>query len=1076
MSKKKTDNLTLQHLLNQIDNLDEAIQLLYKAENAINELAVYTIHEFCYQSLQINKFCSNILFQNKIIKKKHYLYLQLSSMFWDQYLSCLPKNIAEIIVKYFPNPNILLDNVLLLMSQPNIRKSTSSKKKLHVIQLYNELIQKIETFKNQWKNNYKEISILINKSKVNKRTYNKSNLSRWIKIITEWSYKYTKNFNIPKELKYFKTNYLTKNVSIEDIPKNEIFKIIEKFLNTNFSLKTLFLTEATKKIKKKFEEEKKKQGTFEFDDLVTFLYKILTKKNENVSNIIRKKYPVLLIDEFQDTNFQQYKIFKKIYTSKKNLCIFAGDPKQAIYNFRGANISSYIKAKKNIKNKYQLNINWRSSKEMIKSINLLFSRKKNTFLIPNINFIPIQTVYKKKQIAFKIDEIFQPAIRFLLCKKPVIKQHDYNHWITSSCVNFILFWLNKGKKKQAVIIYNKQTQYITPKDICILVNNKKEASIIQQALHEKNIKTTYLSQKNSVFHSPEALELLWIFQAILNPKNEFTLKRAISTTIIAKKSKNIDLLTKKHTLWSNLVNEFYEYLSIWENFSITNVIHKILTKHRTEDKKNNFSKYIPDVSNILHLGELLEKKYNKIKKKHILILWLENKIMQQHDIPHTDYIRSKQDDNHITIATIHKSKGLEYPIVWIPYFIASHNMYYNVNTNNNSKLNIIEKNKLSENIRLLYVALTRAVIHCCIGIASIYNNVRKKTNNCSNIHKNALGYIIQSGKKCNYQQLHAILSNISNENSIEVSSEIPKTNIKNEQNNKKHIKLENHKLTRKLEYNYEITSYSKIKKNCNSLKSLQKHYNTSINENKNTYCTYPIKLITPYTFPRGKTFGIFIHNVLKNINFHKNININWISNQLVKNNFDKNWTKELEKWIYMILNTPLNQYDLILSQLNPKNYIKELEFFLPIKNQLTDKKLNETLHIFNPTVTSLCKIFFNPIKGILTGSIDLVFKWNKKYYLVDYKSDWLGNLSSNYSTQAIYNAITMHHYNIQYQLYCIALHRYLKQRIKDYSFHKHFGGIYILFLRARDTNYPKQGLFFTLPTLHAIKKLNNIFK
>lgn len=1071
--KKKSNNIVLQYLFNKIKNVDEAIHLLYQAEQSLNELAVYTIHEFCYQSLNINKFCSNILFQNKIIKNKYRLYLQSSSDFWNEYLISLPKNIAKIIVKYFKNPHTLLNYILPLLSKNNTKKNTSITQNINLIQFYNILIQKIKIFKKKWLNNYSIILILIDKSDINKRSYNKSNLSRWTKIINRWALHKTENFDIPKELQYFKKSYLIKKTSSGEIPQNNMFEIIENFLEIDFSLKKTFILEAIIQIKKRFNKKKEKKGLFDFNDLIQFLYTILNKKNETIAKIIKKQYPILLIDEFQDTDHQQYQIFKKIYNLKKDLCIFIGDPKQAIYSFRGANIKSYITVKKSIKYCYQLNVNWRSSKEIVESLNLLFLRKKNIFLLPEINFVPVKSTYKNKQIEFQINKIPQPALQFILKKTPDIGIINYKTWITETCTNYISFWLNEGRNGNAVIIHNKKTRYLTPKDICILVNNKKEAAIIQTALCKANIKTTYLSKRESVFHSTEAIELLWILKAILNPKDKFLLKRAISTKIIDKTSEDIDLLTKTYSLWSMIIDIFYEYLVTWENFGITSMIHKIIINHKINTTDNSCV-YSPNISNILHIGELLEKKFNQIKKKHFLILWLEKKIEEKHDVPHTDYIRERKDKNCIEIVTIYKSKGLEYPIVWIPFFITLCSTNLNINETNSVSNSIKLKQTLSEDMRLLYVALTRTIVHCCIGIASINNKKKTDTKNYSDIHKNALGYIIQSGKKCNYQELYNILVKISHNTNIKISLKSPEINITNTVQHKKYIQLKNRKLKRTLEYNYKITSYSQLKNNCTSLILTKKNYQNRIHPDIKIHNENDIEL-TPYTFPRGKNIGVFIHKILKNIHFHKEINVTWISKQLEENNFKKNWGKMLQDWIYKILNTPLNNYNLCLSQLNPHDYVKELEFFLPIKNTLTDTKLNRMIRNFNPFLKSSSKIFFDPIKGILVGSIDLVFKWKKKYYLVDYKSNWLGYSKSDYSIQTMQNAIYTHHYDLQYQLYSIALHRYLKKRIKNYSFHKHFGGIYLLFLRARNMTDPEKGLFFTLPTSTSIKKLDNFF-
>ncbi|XBC41147.1 MAG: exodeoxyribonuclease V subunit beta [Buchnera aphidicola (Nurudea yanoniella)] len=1078
--EKKENNNTIifKDLLKKIKNPEKAIFILTQAEQSINELAVYTIHEFCYKSLNINKFCSNIFFQNKIIKNEYSLYLKFSNEFWNEYFSRMPKNILQIIIKYFKNPNTLLKNIYPFLSNYNSRKKELSKKP-NIVQLYEILVKNIKNFKKQWIDNYKQIFQSIKNSDINKRSYNKSNLSRWMNIIKKWTMEETKNFDFPKELKYFQNSYLTKKTPNGEKPQNKIFQITENFLKTKFSLKSSFLIESILHIKKKFNKEKKIQGTFEFEDLIQFLYQALYKKNENISKIIKKKYPVLLIDEFQDTNYQQYKIFEKIYALEKDLFILIGDPKQAIYEFQGANISSYIKIKKNIKQLYQLKINWRSSKEMVDSVNLLFSRSKNPFLSPDIKFISTKSIYKEKKIIFKVNKKIQPAMRFFLNKDIKITQNDYINWIINVFRNYISLWINEGKNGNAVIQKNKNRKNISLKDICILVNNKREAYVMQNALNKVNIPSEYFSKRESVFHSHDALELLWIFQAILNPTNEYTLKKAISTNIINKSFEDIDSITKKHVFWSNLINIFNNYLLIWNKFGIICVIREIIIKFKTKEKNNFFTENSPNLKKILYIGELLEIRFEKIKKKHLLILWFKRKIKEKNDIPDTDYIPLNHDKNQIKIVTIHKSKGLEYPIVLIPFFIISKK--YEKNTlriNNNNKSYIIEERKeLSKNMRLLYVALTRAIVHCCIGIALIKNERKTTKNYYLNSYKNALDYIIKLKRKNYDDNLYEILSKIHyNNKNIEVTCQLPNFHNSHVKIQKKYTKPKNKKFTRILEYNCNITSYSQLKKKYNNQKLFRKNYDSIFSnidiQKKHKNIT---EITTPYNFPKGKIFGIFMHEIFKEINFHENIHTQWILQKLKQHKFDKKLSKPLKNWIYTILNASLNKNNLSLSQLNPKNYVKELNFFLSIKNKLTEKKINKIINLSNISLQSPYKISINPIKGILNGSIDLVFKWKTKYYLIDYKSTHLGHKKSDYTEEKIKRSIKRNYYDLQYQLYSIALHKYLMQRIKNYSFHKHFGGIYILFLRAIDNKNQNSGIFFTIPNLTTIQKLNNIF-
>ena len=118
---------------------------------------------------------------------------------------------------------------------------------------------------------------------------------------------------------------------------------------------------------------------------------------------------------------------------------------------------------------------------------------------------------------------------------------------------------------------------------------------------------------------------------------------------------------------------------------------------------------------------------------------------------------------------------------------------------------------------------------------------------------------------------------------------------------------------------------------------------------------------------------------------------------------------------------------------------------------------------------------FFQVKGMLKGFIDLVFRWQGKYYLLDYKSNWLGADSSAYTPQAMQQAMIDHRYDMQYQLYSLALHRYLQQRINGYQYQQHFGGVFYLFLRGMGGEAPENGVFYTRPEEGFIRSLDNLF-
>ena len=198
-----------------------------------------------------------------------------------------------------------------------------------------------------------------------------------------------------------------------------------------------------------------------------------------------------------------------------------------------------------------------------------------------------------------------------------------------------------------------------------------------------------------------------------------------------------------------------------------------------------------------------------------------------------------------------------------------------------------------------------------------------------------------------------------------------------------------------------------------------------------------------------------------------------ISVILTKFAIEQKWLYPSCDWLKSIVNTPLNKQGLSLNELSKGQRLVEMEFYLPMEkisawqiNQILSEHLGTKVDDFN----------FNPVKGILKGYVDLIFVWNEQYFVLDYKSNHLGMSYQDYMGEQLEQAMTSHHYHLQYLLYSLALHSFLKLRLKNYDFEQHFGGNYYLFLRGMSQdNKHYEGVYFSRPTQALVNKLDHIF-
>jgi exodeoxyribonuclease V beta subunit len=218
-----------------------------------------------------------------------------------------------------------------------------------------------------------------------------------------------------------------------------------------------------------------------------------------------------------------------------------------------------------------------------------------------------------------------------------------------------------------------------------------------------------------------------------------------------------------------------------------------------------------------------------------------------------------------------------------------------------------------------------------------------------------------------------------------------------------------------------------------------------------------------------------LHGLFESIDFTEPPDSVWLEDQLQHNGYPLTWLPVLEQWIDRVLHTPLNAEGLTLSAIKSSERLIEMEFYLPINNLLTAADLDALLRRHDSLSQQAAPLDFRQVRGMLKGFIDLVFRWQGKYYLLDYKSNWLGDSHAAYTPEAMAQAMIGHRYDLQYQLYTLALHRYLQHRLPDYDYQRHFGGVFYLFLRGMDGSSPDNGIFATRPAEAFVEEIDALF-
>jgi exodeoxyribonuclease V beta subunit len=187
---------------------------------------------------------------------------------------------------------------------------------------------------------------------------------------------------------------------------------------------------------------------------------------------------------------------------------------------------------------------------------------------------------------------------------------------------------------------------------------------------------------------------------------------------------------------------------------------------------------------------------------------------------------------------------------------------------------------------------------------------------------------------------------------------------------------------------------------------------------------------------------------------------------------EESWLPVLQTLIDTVLATPLDGKRMLLNQKQPAQRLVEMEFLLPIE-VLSSPALNRVIQRHDPLSAKAGDLGFQTVQGMLKGFIDLVFEDSGKYYVLDWKSNYLGDDVSHYHGNALKAAMADHRYDLQYQIYALALHRFLRSRLPNYDYQHHFGGVYYLFLRGMDGE-SEHGIFSAKPSLEFLDDMDRL--
>ena len=1084
--RETTDNPLYARLLEEIEDKKQAAQWLLLAERQMDEAAVFTIHGFCQRMLSLNAFESGMLFEQQLIEDESLLRYQACADFWRRHCYPLPREIAQVVFEAWKGPRALLKDIdrylqgeAPVIKAPPPSDETMASRHAHILSRINALQQ-------QWCAYVDELDGVIESSGIDRRKFNRGNQTKWIEKITAWAQAETQTYQLPDALEKFSRRFLEERTKAGGItPQHPLFVAIEELLAEPLTIKDLLITRALAEIRETVAQEKQRRGELGFDDMLSRLDVALrSNSGDALASAIRGRFPVAMIDEFQDTDPQQYRIFRRIWRHQPDTALLLiGDPKQAIYAFRGADIFTYMKARSEVSAHYTLDTNWRSAPGMVNSVNTLFSQMNDAFMFREIPFAPVKSAQKNQSLRFVLNGETQPAMNMWLMEGESCGIGDYQSYMAQVCATQIRDWLKAGQTGDALLVSEKASRPVRASDISVLVRSRQEAAQIRDALTLLAIPSVYLSNRDSVFETLEAQEMLWILQAVMTPERENTLRSAMAASMMGLTAQDIETLNNDENAWDTVVEEFDGYRQIWHKRGVMPMLRALMSARNIAENLLATAGGERRLTDILHISELLQEAGSQLESEHALVRWLSQHILEPDSNAASQQLRLESDKHLVQIVTIHKSKGLEYPLVWLPFIthfrVQDQAFYHDRNSfdavldlsHAEESVELAEAERLAEDLRLLYVALTRSVWHCSLGVAPLVRRRGDKKGD-TDVHQSALGRLLQKGEPKDAAGLRACIDALCGED-IACRTPAEPDSERWQVTEASRAALSARALRRMPADNWRVTSYSGLQQQGHSVaQDLIPRLDVDA-AGVGDVAEEPE--LTPHQFPRGASPGTFLHSLFEDLDFTQPVDPAWVREKLELGGYDAHWEPVLTQWLDAVLQAPLTERGVSLRHLSAREKQVEMAFYLPIAQPLIASQLDALIRRFDPLSAGCPPLDFMQVRGMLKGFIDLVFRHEGRYYLLDYKSNWLGEDSTAYTQEAMASAMQTHRYDLQYQLYTLALHRYLRHRIADYDYERHFGGVIYLFLRGVDREYPRQGIFSTRPDSELIALMDEMF-
>jgi len=1087
------------------DRRDDALAELDLAIASFDLAPVHTIHGFCQRVLADHAFESARPFAAEILADESALRETAAQDFWRREMSAVSAERAAALLAEFGGPGGLLARLAPALDRPYAEVlRPAAAPDLDAARA--EVAAAFAQARGLWRRDRAAIVAAIEGARLRRNSYPPDALPGWWAAFDAYFAAEQAAAKPPDKLVKLSPAELAKGrTKAGMLPEHAFFGRVAGLADAQAAFEDAraaadhdVLLRALDFCRAEVTRRKRQLGKLGYDDLLLDLRDALRAPGgPALAATLRARYRAALIDEFQDTDPTQAEILERIWGGSGQPLYYVGDPKQAIYGFRGADVFAYLAARDRVDGRYTLGVNQRSDPPLLAAVAALFAGS-GRFVIGEIELQPVRPA-ERPRTRFECDDGAAPLTVWHVPADGDADKDEARTRIARAVAADIARLLARAHAGAATLAApGCEPARLAGGDIAVLVGRHADGDIVRAALAAVGLASVTYGA-DSVFRSHEAAELERVLVAAAAPGNEALLRAALATDFFGLDATALARIAGDGAEWDGWVERFRAYhalaraegfVRMWRELAAREGVAARLLAHPDGERR---------MTNVTHLVELLHR---MVEEQGLDLAELARAMAHARAGPVRDpdaeQLRLESDEHLVNIVTVHRAKGLEFPVVYCPFLWDGRPraarepsaVFHGGGTGRGACVDLggrdlaehrrlAAREELAGRLRLAYVALTRARHRCTVvwgGLADAETSALAwLLHGPAAAADDPVAALKEAWRGVDDAAIAARLARFAADAAGAVAiGPLPAGGAgAGGGGQAAPPRLAARAFRGSVVPAWRISSFT----------GLVARADADARDHDRLGVVAPAARAgerrDAFGVPRGVRFGTALHRVLEQLDFAAADRARIeaaVARELAAAALDPSWTPVVGRLVDDVLDTRLDDAGFTLRRLARAQRVDELEFTYPVGEAAAaalGRVLAPLRTLGSRVPEAIGSLVLAPARGFMRGFIDLVFERDGRYYIADYKSNWLGDTLADYAPARLGAAVAEAFYDLQYLVYTVAVHRMLAARLPEYDYDRHFGGVYYLFVRGmRPEAGPSAGVYFVRPARALVADLD----